>query len=153
MGTTDIPLPAESLPVPEVTGWRTLGLLNRYHWFVFTVCALAWILDCMDQQLFNLARASAVAELMPLPTVDDPRIADQVAAAGHSLSNPADVETAIHSLHRADVKKYAGYATSVFLIGWAIGGLAFGIMGDRIGRVKTLMTTILLYSIFTGLSA
>ncbi len=153
MGTTDTPLPANSLPVREVTGWRTLGLLNRYHWFVFTVCALAWILDCMDQQLFNLARASAVAELMPLPTADDPRIASEAAAARLSTNNPTDVQTIIHSLHSADVKKYAGYATSVFLIGWAVGGLGFGIMGDRVGRVKTLMATILLYSIFTGLSA
>jgi MFS family permease len=123
MGTTDVPLPANSLPVREVTGWRTLGLLNRYHWFVFTVCALAWILDCMDQQLFNLARNSAITELL-----------------GPNATG-------------AEISKYAGYATSVFLIGWAIGGLGFGIMGDRAGRVKTLMVTILLYSIFTGLSA
>ena len=39
------------------------------------------------------------------------------------------------------------------LIGWALGGIAFGIMGDRVGRVKTLMLTILLYAVFTGLSA
>src|SRR5262249_36793033 len=47
----------------------------------------------------------------------------------------------------------AGWATSIFLIGWAVGGIGFGIMGDRVGRVKTLMVTILLYAIFTGLSA
>src|SRR5207244_2023294 len=40
-----------------------------------------------------------------------------------------------------------------FLIGWATGGLFFGVLGDRIGRVKTMMLTILLYSFFTGLSA
>ena len=39
------------------------------------------------------------------------------------------------------------------MIGWAIGGLVFGILGDRIGRAKTMMLTILLYSVFTGLSA
>jgi MFS family permease len=41
----------------------------------------------------------------------------------------------------------------VFLVGWATGGLVFGMYGDRIGRVRTLTYTILLYSIFTGLSA
>ncbi len=30
--------------------------LTRYHWFVFVVCAVGWMADCMDQQLFNLAR-------------------------------------------------------------------------------------------------
>ena len=39
------------------------------------------------------------------------------------------------------------------MIGWACGGLFFGVLGDRIGRAKTMLITILLYSIFTGLSA
>ena len=39
------------------------------------------------------------------------------------------------------------------MVGWAVGGIAFGVMGDRVGRVKTLTLTILLYAIFTGLSA
>ena len=45
------------------------------------------------------------------------------------------------------------YATSIFIAGWATGGLIFGMLGDRIGRAKTMLITILLYSIFTGLSA
>jgi MFS family permease len=43
-------------------------------------------------------------------------------------------------------------ATSLLLFGWATGGIIFGIMGDRIGRVKTMVCTILSYSLFTGLS-
>src|SRR5260370_37210658 len=39
------------------------------------------------------------------------------------------------------------------MVGWASGGLFFGIMGDRWGRAKTMMLTILVYSSFTGLSA
>ncbi len=53
----------------------------------------------------------------------------------------------------ADVKMYGQYATSVFIAGWATGGLIFGSVGDRIGRAKTLTITVLLYSLFTGLSA
>ena len=51
------------------------------------------------------------------------------------------------------IVKYGGYATSIFLLGWATGGLVFGILGDRIGRAKTMLWTILIYSLFTGLSA
>ncbi|WP_406700012.1 MFS transporter [Singulisphaera sp. Ch08] len=98
-------------------------LLNRYHWFVFIVAALGWLFDTMDQQLFNLARKPAITELIG--------------------AKPGDL----------DIDKYAGYATSIFIIGWAIGGLIFGILGDRIGRAKTMILTILLYSAFTGLSA
>ena len=41
----------------------------------------------------------------------------------------------------------------IFMIGWASGGVFFGILGDRIGRVKTMIITMLCYSLFTGLSA
>src|SRR5687768_13894949 len=51
------------------------------------------------------------------------------------------------------VAEYGGYATSIFLVGWAVGGLVFGSMGDRIGRAKTMVLTILIYSVCTGLSA
>lgn len=47
----------------------------------------------------------------------------------------------------------AGLSTSIFMIGWATGGLIFGILGDRYGRAKTMTLTILVYSLFTGLSA
>ena len=52
-----------------------------------------------------------------------------------------------------DVKWYGSVATALLLIGWATGGLIFGVMGDRLGRAKTLMATITVYSLFTGLSA
>jgi MFS family permease len=52
-----------------------------------------------------------------------------------------------------DVALYSGYSTAIFLIGWATGGLTFGVLGDRIGRAKTMMWTILIYSVCTGLSA
>lgn len=47
---------------------------------------------------------------------------------------------------------YGGYATSIFILGWATGGLIFGMMGDRWGRAKTMALTIMLYAAFTGLS-
>jgi len=47
---------------------------------------------------------------------------------------------------------YAGWTTTIFIAGWATGGLFFGLMGDRWGRVRTMSITILVYSIFTGLS-
>src|SRR6478752_7006534 len=46
---------------------------------------------------------------------------------------------------------YAGYATTIFIFGWATGGLIFGLFGDRWGRTRTMMITILIYSVFTGL--
>ncbi|WP_391732145.1 MFS transporter [Tautonia sociabilis] len=53
----------------------------------------------------------------------------------------------------AKVNAVGTIATSIFIVGWAVGGLFFGILGDKIGRAKTMLLTILVYSLFTGLSA
>jgi MFS family permease len=110
-------------PPVSPQGWASLKLLKPYQWFVFVVCCLAWDLDCLDQQLFVLARVPAVAALVGKPPSDN------------------------------DVKFLGGLATAIFMVGWAVGGLGFGILGDRMGRVKTLTATIGLYALFTGLSA
>jgi MFS family permease len=60
---------------------------------------------------------------------------------------------AVKALAPEHVATYSGYATSIFLIGWGAGGLIFGILGDLIGRARSMVVTILLYSLFTGLSA
>ena len=112
-------------PITDDRPWYKT--LNGYQWFVFVVASLGWLFDTMDQQLFNLARLPAIAELLGTK-VGDPKTAEMV-------------------------KEYGGYATTVFMLGWAIGGLVFGIMGDRVGRARTMLLTILLYSAFTGLSA
>jgi MFS family permease len=115
--------PPDLSPIEKDTGpatgpwWREL---NGYHWFVFLVAALGWLFDCLDQQLFILARQPAMSELLP---------------------------------KGSNIDSFAGYATSIFLIGWASGGLFFGVLGDRIGRARTMVITILAYSLFTGLSA
>ncbi|MBI3877083.1 MAG: MFS transporter [Verrucomicrobia bacterium] len=109
----------DSIVPPRVNAPWWSGL-TRYHWFVFTVACLAWLFDCLDQQLFLIARGGAMKSLL---------------ASG------------------ADVKLYGSYATSIFVAGWATGGLIFGAVGDRFGRAKTLAFTVLLYSVCTGLSA
>jgi MFS family permease len=96
--------------------------LNRYQWFVLLVCSFGWMFDLMAQQLFSLARRQAIRELL----------------GGHASE--------------AAVAQQAGYATSVLMLGWAAGGVLFGVLGDRVGRVKTMASTILFYTLFTGAS-
>jgi MFS family permease len=52
----------------------------------------------------------------------------------------------------ADVQAFGKVVTAFFLIGWGIGGMIFGALGDKFGRSRMLMVTILIYSAFTGLS-
>ncbi len=50
------------------------------------------------------------------------------------------------------IEPTANIITAAMITGWAVGGLFFGIVGDRWGRVRTLSTSIFVYSMFTGLS-
>ena len=54
---------------------------------------------------------------------------------------------------KARATEFGPYTTSVFLVGWAVGGLIFGSLGDRYGRAKILSVCVLLYSVCTGLSS
>ncbi|MFN0055570.1 MAG: MFS transporter [Planctomycetales bacterium] len=118
-------LPASIPDDPQAGPWYKS--LSRYHWFVLIVAALGWLFDTMDQQLFTLARTPAMRELL----APSPGVAPKI----------------------EDLDFYGRVATSIFLVGWATGGLAFGVLGDRVGRAKVMLWTILMYSAFTGLSA
>lgn len=113
-------LPAHKMDTVQDSTVPWYRELTGYHWFVFTVCTLSWMFDCLDQRFFIMARSDALTDLL-----------------GGS----------------GEVKWYGSVATAMLLIGWGTGGLIFGWMGDRLGRAKTLMATITVYSLFTGLSA
>lgn len=51
------------------------------------------------------------------------------------------------------IASYGGIIFSIFLIGWALGGIGFGALADRFGRTRVLVWTILVYAVFTGLAA
>ena len=108
---------------PESPAQPWYRTLTREHWFVFTIASLAWLFDCLDQQLFILARDNAIRAL-----------------------SPAGTDALV-------LTKLSGWAQSVFVAGWAVGGLIFGSVGDRVGRARTLSITVLIYSLCTGLSA
>lgn len=103
--------------------------MTGYQWWVLCVGSLAWLMDTMSQRLFVLSRAPALKDLLgeQLTTLD--------AAAAKTLVN-----------------QYGGFATAAMMVGWAVGGFYFGIVGDKWGRAKTLSASVLVYSIFTGLS-
>src|SRR5262245_23935639 len=54
---------------------------------------------------------------------------------------------------RGDIPFYRNITLALFLIGGAAGGVLFGLLSDRIGRTRTMVLTILVYSLFTSLSA
>jgi predicted MFS family arabinose efflux permease len=108
--------------IAEVKKTSVFEGVTGYHWVIVIIASCGWLFDCMDQRIFILAREPAIRELM-------------------------GAETAAET-----IKDLWGWATCAMLIGWATGGIIFGMMSDKWGRVKTMVVTLIVYSGFTGLS-
>jgi len=107
------------------SSWR-YGV-TRYQWVVLFVAWLGWVFDSMDATIYTLVLHPALHDLLRAQTGRDPS--------------------------QEAVGWYGGLVLSIFLVGWAIGGVAFGVLADRFGRTKTLVLAILVYAVFTGLAA
>lgn len=96
--------------------------VTLYHWMVLILASCGWLFDCMGQRIFVLAREPALRELLGANATD------------------------------GDVKLWGGWATAILLIGWGTGGILFGMMSDKYGRVKAMVATLVAYTVFSGLS-
>jgi len=96
--------------------------ITLYHWLVFLLAAAGWLFDCTGQRIFVLSREPALRELLGASATD------------------------------GTVKYWGGIATLSMMVGWATGGILFGMMSDRYGRVKAMVGTLLAYTLFSGLS-
>lgn len=101
--------------------------LTRYQWLVLFAAWLGWGFDIFDGLLFNYVAPNAVPTLL-----------------GLDIGSPEAKKATLY---------WTGVLTSILLLGWAAGGVLFGWVSDRIGRTKTLMLTMLLYSLGTAACA
>jgi MFS family permease len=101
--------------------------VTRYQWVVLLVAWLGWVFDSMDATIYAIVLHPALHELL-----------------GSGGRTPVGQEA---------IGWYGGIIFSIFLVGWALGGVLFGMAADYIGRTKTLIATILIYSLFTGMAA
>ena len=106
---------------------KTLLDMNFYQWTVIFAAWLGWGFDVFDGLLFNYVAPNCVPTLLGLPL--------------------GSIEA------KAATLEWTGILTSVLLIGWAIGGILFGKVADRIGRTRTLLLTMLLYALGTAACA
>jgi MFS family permease len=97
--------------------------LSPQQWKSGAAAWLGWLFDGLDMHLYVLVAAPFVTELLGAASAKDP-----------------------------EVGYYSSWIQAAFLIGWALGGGFFGRVGDRLGRSRALMLTILTYATFTGLS-
>ena len=115
-------LSAVSIAVAADQGLAWWQGITRYQWIVLVMTSLGLMFDLMDAGLLGLAMSPALRDL---------------------LGSRASTENVVY---------YGAAITTIFLVGWSLGGILFGVFADYYGRKNALMVTILLYSVFTGLS-
>jgi MFS family permease len=96
---------------------------------VLAIASAGWIFDVFEGQIFVSCKTQMLAALVP-----------EDAAA-----TPAQV--------REKQELIFSGSLAAFLAGGALGGIVFGMMADRWGRRRTMAVTILMYSLFTGMTA
>ena len=106
---------------------RTLLDMNAYQWTVLFAAWLGWGFDVFDGLLFNYVAPNCVPTLLGIP-----------------LGTPEARTATIY---------WTGLMSAVLLVGWAVGGILFGRVADQIGRTKTLLLTMALYSLGTAACA
>jgi len=107
---------------------KSSGRLERGQWMVLIAAFLGWMFDGLELGIGPVAVRSALIDLLGY--------------AGPGKLDPAQ---------EGAVAAWNGGITAAFLLGAAAGGLMFGWLGDKIGRVKAMTISILFYSLFTGL--
>ncbi len=110
-----------------VTAKRSFLDMNGYQWMVLFAAWLGWGFDIFDGLLFNYVAPNCVPTLL-----------------GLRIGSPEA---------RAATLQWGGIITSILLAGWAVGGILFGRVCDRIGRTRTLLLTMAMYAIGTALCA
>lgn len=106
---------------------RTLLDMNGYQWLVLFAAWLGWGFDVFDGLLFNYVAPTCVPTLL-----------------GLKIGSPEA---------KAAIPQWTGLLTSILLVGWAAGGILFGKVADRLGRIRTLMLTMTIYSLGTAACA
>jgi MFS transporter, SHS family, sialic acid transporter len=106
---------------PETTAHSTT---TRGQWMALIAALLGWLFDGAEMGVFSMVGRGAIADLL-------------------GISKPTPEQD-------TQIGMTFGIIIAVFLVGAAAGGVLFGWLGDRIGRVRAMSLSVLVYAVFTG---
>lgn len=111
--------------MPAHTTSASTHVFNRTNLAVLLAAFLGWLFDGFEMGVFPLIARPALQQMQA------------------SLGQTADLNY---------VGDWMGVITAAYLLGAAAGGIVFGWLGDRYGRVRAMAMSVLCYSFFTGIT-
>src|SRR6185437_5993210 len=123
-------------------GGSDLRRITRGQWLALAAALLGWMFDGFEQGVLGLVGRPALVDVLNLKS-------DAQLAADKSVSPEARAQ----AKERVDgpVGAWNSGLAASFLFGAALGGWLFGWLGDRLGRVRAMVFSVLTYASFTGL--
>jgi MFS family permease len=112
------------MPTPAAPEATRLSELTPQQWKSGAAAGMGWMFDGLELHLYTLVATPLVVHLLGAVSSSDP-----------------------------GVKEKSAYIQAAFLVGWATGGAFFGRLGDRLGRSRALVLTVLTYALCTGFCA
>lgn len=103
---------------------------GRGAWLALTAALLGWMFDGAEMGVFSLVSRPALRDLLSKDTV---------------------FQQLEMTKQENQVALWLGVITALFLVGAATGGVVFGWLGDRIGRVRAMTLSVLVYAVFTSI--
>lgn len=70
-----------------------------------------------------------------------------------SVYMPVVVAELVGTVNDSELNHVSAYINALYFIGWAIGGLTWGFIGDKMGRAKSLALAVTMYGLFTFLKS
>jgi SHS family sialic acid transporter-like MFS transporter len=110
------------------------------QWLALLAALLGWMFDGFEQGVFPILARPALVQLLGLQD-----------RARQIKSLPEKEQAAAKAGVDEPVRHWNAVMSAAYLFGAAAGGLVFGWLGDRVGRVRAMVFSVLTYAIFTGL--
>lgn len=128
-----------------------------YRWLALLAALMAWGFDGVEQGVYTIMTRDALKDLVPSVT---PLVQQAADLKSQMLAAEPIRRSELEGLLKAATRRidttvgpFFSLSLAMWMWGAALGGVLFGRMGDRCGRVRSMLLSVSLYASFTGLSA
>ncbi len=143
-----------SLVPPYKAGMSSPSELTAAGRYIILAAAfLGWMFSGFQMAVMTLASRSATTEFLRRSQLSDSNMLDlsRLFVTPIAVNRPAEPLSNEAETLKTLAPKWFSWYNAAFLFGAALGGLIFGWLGDKLGRVRSMGASIFCFSVFSAL--